>query len=332
MNPSAATLLDSLPPGIERFPVTDRASWLARRKDDVTASAIAALLGQHPYITPFQLYAQKTGAVAEEGVEPRIEANSVSLPPMMRGTALEPIVPDVLRHLRPAWDVQPAGFYYRDPVARIGATPDFFAIDPTREGFGSIQVKTCDQLTLRRSWTADGVIEPPLFIVMQAIVEAALTGASWCSVAVLATGFNLDLHLIEMPIHAGIMERLKAEVAAFWRGIEAGRPPDVDAKRDGLLLEKLWRGDGPEVDLSADNEVPILVDEREALSAQKGEAEARLKEIKALLLTKVGPDAGIGTLADGRRITVSRVERKGYEVKPSSYVDLRIKTPKRTAA
>ena len=31
------------------------------RQRDVTASQIAALLGVHPYVTPFQLWAEKTG-------------------------------------------------------------------------------------------------------------------------------------------------------------------------------------------------------------------------------------------------------------------------------
>ena len=37
-----------LPAGHDRFLIGDRASWLEMRTKDVTASAIAALVGEHP--------------------------------------------------------------------------------------------------------------------------------------------------------------------------------------------------------------------------------------------------------------------------------------------
>ena len=45
----------------ERHTPATREEWLALRRRDVTASQIAALLGVHPYVTPYQLWAEKTG-------------------------------------------------------------------------------------------------------------------------------------------------------------------------------------------------------------------------------------------------------------------------------
>ena len=36
---------------IETLEPTDREHWLALRREDVTASAVGALLGAHPYIS-----------------------------------------------------------------------------------------------------------------------------------------------------------------------------------------------------------------------------------------------------------------------------------------
>lgn len=318
------------PAGIERWPVTDRAAWLARRQDDVTASAIGALLGVHDYQTALGLYALKTGLVAEDEAAPVLTETSISLPPMLRGNVLEDDALDLIRMLRPTWAVDPCGFYYRDPAARIGATPDALALDPERDGLGIVQIKTVEPSVFRTKWmdAETREISPPTWIVLQAIVEAHLTGASWAAVAAMVSGFSLDLHIVEVPIHAGILDRLKGEVAAFWRGVEAGQAPDPDLGRDGALLERMWRGGGPEKDLTGDNEVLELVAEREALSASKSAAEKRLREIKDALLAKVGPEASVARLADGREITTKRVERGAYEVKASSYVDLRIRQAK----
>ena len=41
--------------------MNDRASWLAARKQGIGGSEIAAVIGIHPYMTPVQLWANKTG-------------------------------------------------------------------------------------------------------------------------------------------------------------------------------------------------------------------------------------------------------------------------------
>lgn len=315
-----------LPPGIGRWPADDRAAWLARRQGDVTASAIAALIpdpgdptrGAHPYTTARRLYAIKTGELADDEAVPMITTTSISLPPLIRGTVLEPVIPAVLKHLRPKWIVEPAGYYYRDPAARIGATPDFFVVDPSRPGLGIIQAKTTDNLILKQKWIGeDGAIEPPLFIVIQAIVEAALTGARWAAVAVLSTGINLDLHLIEIPIHLGVMARLKTAVARFWAQVEAGTPPDLDYARDGALIGDLFpRDNAQELDLRLDNRLPEIVAERDRLKAEMkrlgGEVDAIDGEVKARL---GGYEAA--TIAGGRRISW-RVEPRRSFVVPAS--------------
>ena len=313
-----AQLAAAIPSGIERFRADDRAAWLAMRQADVTASVIAALIGEHPYMTRFGLYALKTGQIADVEVDPVVTGASVSLPPMLRGTVLEPVAPTLVRMLRPGWLIEPCGWYYRDAAVRIGATPDFVAFDPDRSGVGSIQVKTTDGATFRKIWrTDDGLVEPPLFIVVQAIVEAVLTGASWAEVAVLVTGATLDLHLVPIPLHIGVMDRLRAETAVFWRAVDRQQPPEVDYGRDADVLAAMYRDDnGREIDLTSVSHLPELLERRGVL---KSEIKVRSEEVEAIdaeFKARIGPNEA--ALIAGNRCATWRIEHRRHRFVPQS--------------
>jgi predicted phage-related endonuclease len=303
---------------IEQIRITDRAQWLTLRKSDITASVAGALLGVHEYNTPYGLWALKTEQITEETEES---------PAMRRGRLLEPVAIQLIREERPGWGIKANQFYYRDPECRLGGTPDALATDPERPGFGIVQIKSVERSIFRQKWrNEDGEVEPPMWIVVQAIVEAHLTGAKWATVAALVLGHGIDIEFVEIPLHDGILKRLRDAVADFWQAVEENRPPNPDFAKDGELIERLFRDatDQEPVDLTGDNELPALLDERQQLSTVKNDAEKRLKEIKAELLFKLGTHV-FGRCADGRLITAKTVYRKGYTVEPSSYRDLRIK-------
>ncbi len=324
--PLATRLAATIPPGVTRHRADDRAAWLRMRQADVTASAIAALIGAHPYLTALGLYALKTGATADAEVEPVVTETSISLPPMLRGTVLEQVAPTMIRMFCPGWAVEPCGWYYRAEADRIGATPDFVAIDPNSDGFGIIQVKTCDGLTFKRTWCPEGgPPEPPLFIALQAIVEAVLTGAAWAAVGVMVTGSNLTLHLLRVPLHRPAMDRLRAEAARFWRAVDAGEAPPADYGRDGALLASLHaQDDGTTVDLSGDNRLPALQSLDARLAAIGKRVADKRAAIKAELLDKMGP-ATTATAGGVVVATAKTVHRREYVAKASSYRDVRFK-------
>lgn len=305
-------------PDIEVWPITDRAAWLARRQNDVTASDIGALLGVHDYNkTPYRLWARKSGLESEDSEE---------TPAMIRGRLMEPVAVNLLREMHPSWNITTPNKYYRDPSARLGATPDAFASDPLKAGFGVIQIKTVGAITFQHKWRCeDGTIECPLWIAAQAIVEAHLTGASWAMVAPMRMGEGgLDLDEIEIPLHAELIARIESEVTAFWRAVETRCPPDPDLHCDAELIERLYNPEAKIIDLSSDNFAADLVDERERLGEQAKYAKERRQEIKTELLLKLD-GAGAGRLADGRVITAKRTQRAGYTVRPTEFVDIRIK-------
>jgi hypothetical protein len=316
VSPELAAIVKK-PNGIERHKITSREQWMNLRKADVTASAAASLLGIHPYQTAYSLWATKTGRISDE-----IEDS----PPLRRGRLLEPLAVQMLREDRPDWQVSdhPLNLYFRDPVARIGATPDLTARNEHGK-FGAVQIKSVEASIFRKEWRdADGNVSPPLWIVIQAIIETRLMGLEWAAVAPIVVGHGVEMPVIEVPLHEGIYDRIKGEVAHFWRLVESGKTPDVDFGRDAALIERLYAPTGEIVDLAQDNVAPDLADEKEKLASEKSTIEDRQRAIKAELLTKLGGASG-GRLRDGRLITAKRVDRKGYEVGPSSYMDLRVK-------
>jgi putative phage-type endonuclease len=303
---------------IEIIKPANREEWLAARKKDVTASDASTLLGINPYKTPFELWAEKTGR------KPDAEDNDV----FRRGRAMEFIAIDFLREDYPAWDITHSynNRYFRDPAARIGATPDAFVRMPERKGKGIIQIKSASDYSVKNWIDPDTkAITPPLYVAVQALIEAALTKANYALVALIVSGHGLKLHPpVEIPLVPKLMDRVKGEVADFWRLTDSGGHPDADWKRDGELLEDLYEPDGKVVDLSNDNRLPEILDEKARIASEKGVIEKRLKEIKAELLDKMN-GASAARISDGRLITAKTVERAGYEVKATSYIDVRIK-------
>lgn len=305
---------------VDRIPIADRASWLALRQQDVTASVAGALLGVHQYTTGFELWALKSGAISEDPTESA---------PMRRGRLLEPIALQILAEDRPTWKVEPANdVYLRAPLHRIGATPDAFAVDPERPGRGVVQVKTTSDMVYRLKWKDPETGAPtlPLWIAVQAIVEAKLTGSSWACVALLVVGIGLELHVIDIPLHDGIWTRLVAEVETFWKRVETGDAPPADYTRDGETIAELWPPDeGLEpLDWTGDNLAPALVDERVRVSAEVKAGEERLAAIKAELTEKLA-GATRARLADGRVIVRTMQKRGAFAVKATEFPVLKVK-------
>jgi predicted phage-related endonuclease len=300
---------------IDRYPIEGRDMWLALRQQDVTASAAGALLGGHPYISAYGLWALKSG---------RIKEDSLETPAMRRGRLLEPVAVELLREERPDWEIHRGTAYYRDAARRIGATPDALAIDTTGR-LGVIQIKSVEPTIFRRNWQGEEGVEPPLWIALQAMIESELTGAVWAVVAAMTISHGIEIHIVEIDLthREAIMARLTEAVADFWRTIAAGIMPDIDYGRDLALVEQLYVPSGETIDLTRDNAVMELVSERGALGKTIKEAEARLTGIKGALLDKLG-SASIGLLPDGRALKAARLNRKAYTVPASTYLQLRI--------
>lgn len=286
-------------------PAGTREEWLERRKQDITASDVAAVFGLHPYKTPLQLWADKTGV----GIE--VAENAA----MRRGRWLEDAVIAACRDHHPDWDIVKPGIYVRAPSIRLGATPDAVA-----NGTINVQCKTVAASTFK-GWE-DGA---PTHYQLQALTEAMLLGAERSILAVLVTSaFGAEYHEYEIPRHPAAEAKIIEAVPDFWRKIEAGEQPKAEYGSDGELLQKLYAPDDqlPPLDLSSDNYLGALLEERDRLSRDKKEIDARLEVIKDEIVEKLAKHT-VATLP-GWKITNKLTHRKETIIKATSYSTLKI--------
>ena len=308
-------------PTIEKLSPRDRRSWLKARGQDVTASVVGALFGVHDFQTPYGLWCLKKGLTREDPTETA---------PMRRGRLLEPVAVQMIREDRPDWDIHhnAANEYWRDPAARLGATPDTLVQCPKR-GLGTVQIKTVQESVYRRKWLdEDGNPEAPLWIALQATLEAHLIGAKWAAVAPLVVGHGIECPLIPIDLMPGVVDAIYLEADAFWASIAADEPPPQDYDRDASIIDAMHAyGDpGEEIDLSADNRIPELLSEVATAKADRKAADVRKAAAEAEIKAKLG-DAVVAHIGQGRRITWRMRKRAAFSAPATSFRVLTLPDP-----
>ena len=305
---------------IERFAIHDRASWLALRSQDLTASDLGAAIGVDPWKSQLGVYAEKSGLVlpAQENAA------------MARGRWLEAAVVAALREECPGWDIRfPVGVYLRDPDCRLGATPDCIAEDPDEPGLINIQLKVVSRPVFERDWSFDngsGDHGAPFGYRLQTLAEGYLLDARKSLLAALVIDtYTAELVLVDVPRHEAAEERVRQLAVEFWENIAAGRRPAPDYHRDAETVNAMFPPDSAvpaPLDLSSDNRIHTLLEQRAKLKAEiKADSEV-LEALDAELVDKLKGATAAFTTA--WKITRRLEERKGYTVAPSSRAMLRV--------
>ncbi|QOZ25328.1 YqaJ viral recombinase family protein [Bradyrhizobium sp. CCBAU 51753] len=309
---------------IERYPIDpakDRATWLALRQRDITASDVPAVCGEGMFGSATKVWAEKLGKI---GPQEMTEA-------MKRGLWGEAAVFEAIGWEYPEWEVRRAKVYIRDTELRLGATPDGAAIIPGLDGVTVVQTKVIARPVFDSYWRADpedahSPINAPLAYQLQTLTETMLADAArGMIVALVVDTFRWDLYAIPLERNAPAEAVIRDRVGAFWRNyLDTGIQPPIDVERDQEVVKLLFPKDnGIEIDLSHDNELPGLVHGLEDARARKKAAEKDEGTAKTAIAGKMG-EAAIARLADGRRVSHKTQERAGYEVAPSSYRVMRV--------
>lgn len=301
---------------IETIQITDREEWLAHRKKDVTASAAGALLGEHEYVSRYGLWADKTGRL-----NPDPDENAA----MIRGRLLEPVAAELAQMKNPNWKIWDPKVYLRDSSIRLGATPDRFVDCPVR-GPGILQIKTTHDIIFKQKWRDPDTrqILLPLWIAVQAMVEAHLSGRQWAQVGLMVVGMGLDYYPIDVPIHDGVIKRIKTSVKDFWEFVDSGELMDPDYTKDGKILNnvKLGLEEEPPKDLSGDNRFHELLTMRDDL-VERGKA---IKEERETCETEIKAKLGNSSVAicGNRKVTWKVQKRKEFITPASEFPVLRV--------
>jgi hypothetical protein len=171
--------------------IASQAEWLAWREKDVTASSIAVLWDQHPYMDREELAAKMRG-----------ERATLTTASMRAGTILEPAVAAAVQIEHPDWTITKAGTYHHMPDVKLGCTPDYFYSSPTVRR-GILQCKT----TSPQQWDKwRGTV--PLAYVLQTLCEMLVTDAEIGLLAVLIRSPSYPLHEIAAPVDAAGIEAM----------------------------------------------------------------------------------------------------------------------------
>jgi hypothetical protein len=299
----------------EKHVPANREDWLTYRAKDVTSSEIGCLVDpEHPWITPLQLWNIKTG---------RLVPDNIDSPVLRRGKKLELVGAEETAERMPGAKIEhnTSNTYWRDGKLRIGATPDLLVDDPER-GLGVVELKNPGVGTYARKWENG---EPPLFMALQVLTAAKLTGSGWAAIGALRINdFTYDFDLVPIPLHQGAWQALLDAVGEFWRSVETDTPPAPDYARDGAVIAAMHpASQGSTIDLSGDNELIVALAEREEAKALAKDLDAQIDRLDAIVRHKIGEHES--ALARDWRVTLKTELRRAYSVPAASRRPIRVR-------
>ncbi len=246
--------------------------WHELRSKVIGSSEVAALFDASQYLTKFELWHRKKGNLSGDFEDDERK---------FWGRKLEPAIAGGIAEQRGWKLIKPEGYYPHPTVAGMGCTPDFFILDPDR-GLGVMEVKNVDYIQFRRSWTSS---EPPLAYILQLQDQLACTTLRWGCIAALVAGNDPEVFVYDR--HEQAIARIEASVTAFWKSIEDGIEPPVVSDDYEIVRELYPNAARPEIDLSADNQLPALCADALMAQEQRMMAEKREKQIKAEIINRL---------------------------------------------
>lgn len=288
--------------------------WHAIRRRHVGASEVAALFGEHPYISMYELYHRKRGDL------PDIEETQR----MFWGNMLEPAVAKGVAE-QTGWNVKKVRRYLsHDDVTGMGASLDYEVVANDR-GPGVLQIKTHDRFAVAK-WE-DG--EPPMYEELQIQQEIELRKVDWGAIGVLVGGN--ELRIFERDRHQGSIDAIKAAIPKFWERVANDDEPAPNGAIDREVILALYGTVEKDsvIDMREHEHFNLLCQmlefSRSQMNAYKAAADAASAEIIHQMQSYHKAQ-----LADGRICYAPLEKRKGYTVEPTEFRKISIRRPKST--
>lgn len=258
--------------------------WLAERAKDVTSSEVAALFDMSPYLTAFELWHRKAGALAVQDIgDQRIRW----------GARLEAAIAGGIAEDN-GWTIAPLKSYARsvqrytgtEVSNRFGSSFDFEVLCPHR-GVGLLEIKAVDFLIYRDKWTKD---EAPAHIELQLQhqLEVYEGGYTWGAIAALVAGNNAVVHIREYDRAVG--DAIRRKVAEFWKSVDENRAPEPKFPDDaGAMIRMSQYADpGKVFDGRESAEFEDWLELYQMASEREKEAKGTKETCKARILHSMG--------------------------------------------
>lgn len=274
----------------------------ATRQQFIGGSEAAAAVGCNPYESSFDLWQQKVG------LAPPFAGNEATL----WGKLHEPVVRQ----------------QYAERTGRVVRLPTETILHATHRFMGCHPDGVTEDRRLYEGKTAryadhfgeQGTDEVPQQYLIQCQHNMFVLGLAVCDLAVLVGGSELRLY--EIPADAQLQQLIVDAEARFWDFVirQAAPPPDLSRPDAINVLRKMYPGTTGEV-ITAEANAIALRQEIETANEQEKAAKLAKDTAKAGILQIMG-EASLLAFPDGKSYRRSTINRKGYEVKPTSWLDL----------
>ena len=258
--------------------MTGRDEWLAWRRGGIGASDIAGILGISPWASPYSVWANKVGLVADEESTEQMEM----------GLDMEPAVERMFHRKTGLWVAcQQELVQHPDlPWARASLDGRVFesaglASDDRDASLGNYEGKTTSDSVAK--WE-EGV---PVQYETQVQWQMFVTGAEHTWVGCLHASFGAKFRVYEIHRNDDDIAFIYERVARFWTDhIVTGTPPETDAHTATTdTLGRLPADAGEIVDLS---DLSAEFARLEALRATRANTEERIDAIENAIKARMG--------------------------------------------
>jgi len=186
-----------------------------------------------------------------------------------------------------------------------------------------LEIKNVGPHAQRESWGAEGTDQVPDYMLLQCQWYMWITGYTLWDLAALHGGNDLRIYTVHYD--ADIAENLVRAGNEFWFHVEHGEPlePQWEAQSTSALLKRLYPGtDGTTVRAAAETFAWHQLGQQAAEQARS--YEQVVEGCENHIRNAMG-SAAVLVFADGSGYTRKTVNRRGYTVEPTSYVDFRFK-------
>lgn len=309
---------------------TTESDWLQARKQDITSTELAALMGMSEYKTRLRLWMEKAG---------KIESDFVESAPSIWGKRLQNAVGQGIAEDNGWQCFDLTGYYLRDEEARIGASMDMRVICQQR-GEGLLEVKTTGYFQEENGWTKTRAPIDYEFQIMGQLSLAIQEGQEIAWGCIGALDGRKSTRLFHRLPDPALWALIKEEAAKFWHSIKIDEPPAPDYTVDADLIRKM-QGEinvGHNISLNGNNRAHELVENYKTLEdnvrgsiEHVADTKARMEKIKNELHHMMGK-AEVALVGDYRisaretriderlqngysfrRCDIKRINRKGNQ-------------------
>jgi len=296
-------------------PDAPREEWLEARRQGVTASEVATVLGLSPWDSAFNLYWRKLGELDEQ---PDNDAMSL-------GRHLEPWIADRWAEDHPEWHVQQSGLYASTERAWQLATPDRRLTHHTALATSVLEIKTSGTY---EGWGPDGSDEIPPYYRAQVLWQLDVLGLEVGHVTCLFLSSRTRRDYLVRYDEADV--KLMREAAQeFMARIERQDPPPIDHHPATTAALKTLHPDVEDVEAEVpDHLATWYADACRALAEAKERKAAIEHKLRAAagsarrLVTAAGEPVATRSICERSSIDVDRLRREH----PDAYAACRTTT------